>query len=288
MYVVVQLIINGLLLGGTYLLLAVGLNLIFGVMRIVNFAHGGMLVFGGLAVYWLNQSAHIGVVLSVVIAVGGVGVIGLVSQIAALSHIEVRGYDAELLSLLGTYGVSLVLVNASTLLFGANYVSLPLLQGSWKVGAIHFGQSETIAAAIGVVCSLLVVYWLSRTRSGKQVMATAQSQTGAEVCGINAAVAKRVAFALGSALAGLAGALTILQSAIAPTAGLNYTVLAFVMIAIGGLGNYAGAFLGAIALALITTLTGYYLGGYAAAIAPYALLVIAMLARTRGSRFSLA
>lgn len=288
MTVVVQLIINGLLLGGTYLLLAVGLNLIFGIMRIVNFAHGGMLVFAGLAVYWLSQSAHINAVLAAAIAVAGVGIIGLVSQVAALSHIKVRGYDAELLSLLATYGISLILVNGSTLMFGANYVSLPLLQGSWKVGAIHFGQSETIAAAIGVVCSLLVMYWLSRTRSGKQVMATAQSQTGAEVCGINAAVAKRVAFALGSALAGLAGALTIFQSAIAPSASLNYTVLAFVMVAIGGLGNYAGAFLGAVALALITTLSAYYLSGYAAAIAPYALLLIVMLARTRGSRFSLA
>ena len=81
------------------------------------------------------------------------------------------------------------------------------------------------------------------------------SEAGAEVCGINATVTKRIAFTLGSALAGLAGALTIFQSTIAPTSALNYTVLAFVMIALGGLGNYGGAFIGALCLALITSFT---------------------------------
>jgi branched-chain amino acid transport system permease protein len=285
---VLQLIVNGLLLGGTYLLLAVGLNLIFGVLRVVNFAHGGMLVFAGLFVYWLDQSAHVNPVLAVVAAVLAVAVIGFATQVGALARIRVKGYDAELVSLLATYGVSLVLVNVSALAFGADYVSLPDMQGSWNVGSIHFGQAATVSAGIGVICSALVMFWLRRTRSGKRVVATAQSENGAEVCGINAAVTKRVAFTLGSALAGLAGALTIFQTTVAPSAGLGYTVLAFVMIALGGLGNYAGAFVGAVSLALIMSFTSYYWGGTASELAPYVLLLIVMLARTRGKRFSLA
>jgi branched-chain amino acid transport system permease protein len=283
-----QLIVNGLLLAGTYLLLAVGLNLIFGVLRVVNFAHGGMVVFAGLFVYWLDQSAGLGGVPAVIVAVLAVATIGFATQTVALSRIRVTGYDAELLSLLATYGVSLVLVNVSALAFGADYVSLPDLQGAWNVGSLHFGKAALIAALIGVACSLAVMYWLTRTSSGKRVIATAQSEAGAEVCGINATVTKRIAFTLGSALAGLAGALTIFQSTIAPTSALNYTVLAFVMIALGGLGNYAGAFIGAITLALITSFTSYYWSGTASSLAPYVLLLIVMLARTRGRRFSIA
>jgi len=107
------------------------------------------------------------------------------------------------------------------------------------------------------------------------------------VCGINATVTKCIAFTLGSALAGLAGALTIFQTTVAPSAGLGYTVIAFVMIALGGLGNYAGAFVGAICLALIASFTSYYWSGTAASIAPYALLLIVMLVRTRTRSASL-
>jgi branched-chain amino acid transport system permease protein len=282
-----QLIVNGLLLAGTYLLLAVGLNLIFGVLGVVNFAHGGMVVFAGLFVFWLDQHAGVPPVVAVVAAVVAVAAIGLLTQTGALSRIRVKGYDAELLSLLATYGVSLVLVNVSALAFGADYVSLPDLQGSWSVGSINFGRAATVAAIVGVACSVVVLLWLRRTSSGKRVIATAQSETGAEVCGINATVTKRIAFTVGSALAGLAGALTIFQTTVAPSAGLGYTVLAFVMIALGGLGNYAGAFVGALCLAMLTSFTSYYWSGTASSIAPYALLLIVMLARTRARRFSL-
>ncbi|HEU4975073.1 MAG TPA: branched-chain amino acid ABC transporter permease [Baekduia sp.] len=285
--IVVQLFVNALLLAGTYLLLAVGLNLIFGVLRVVNFSHGGMVVFAGLFVYWLVLRQHVSPVLAVALAVVVVAAIGFVTQAAALARIRVTGYDAELLSLLATYGVALVLVNISALSFSADYVSLPELQGSWNIGSIHLGRAAVVAAAVGVISSSAVLFWLARTRSGKRVVATAQSETGAEVCGINAAVTKRVAFTLGSALAGLAGALTIFQSTMAPSAGLGYTVLAFVMIALGGLGNYAGAFLGALCLALLASFTSYYWSGTASAIAPYLLLLLVMLARTRGSRYSL-
>lgn len=285
---VLQLIINGLLLGGTYLLLAIGLNLIFGVMRVVNFAHGGMLVFAALFVYWLNRTAHVNAVLASAIAVAGIAAVGILSQIGALDRIRSTGYDAELLSLLVTYGISLILVNAADLAFGASYVSLPQLQSSWSVGATRFGQAETISAAIGVACSLAVMFWLRVTAMGKQLLATSQNPGGAEVCGINARAMKRIAFVVGSGLAALAGTLTIFQTPLGPSSGLQYTVLAFVMIALGGLGNYRGAFLGAVALALLTTFTSYYWSGTASSLAPYALLLLVMLARTRSRRFSLA
>lgn len=276
---VLQLVINGVLLGGAYLLLALGLNLIFGVLRIVNFAHGGMLVFAGLFVYWLSQSAHVAAVLAVVIAVVSVAVLGAITYLVALSRIKVEGYDAELLSLLLTYGVSLVLTNASTKAFTANYVSMPSLQGAWNIGSIRFGQAATVAAAVGFACGLALMYWLRGTRNGKQVLATAHSQIGAEVCGINARATKLAAFTVGATLAGLAGALLIFQQAIAPTADLSYTVLAFVMIAIGGLGSFLGASIGAMAVALLVTFVSFYWSGTASSLAPYALLLAVMLVR---------
>ena len=166
-----QLIVNGLLLAGTYLLLAVGLHQIFGVLRVVNFALGGMVVFAGLFVYWLDQSEGLGGVPAVIVAVLAVAAIGFATQTVALSRIRVTGYDAELLSLLATYGVSLVLVNVSALAFGADYVSLPDLQGAWNIGSLHFGKAALIAALIGVACSLAVMYWLTRPASGMRVLA---------------------------------------------------------------------------------------------------------------------
>lgn len=283
----VQLIVNGILLAGTYLLLAVGLTLIFGVLRIVNFAHGGMVVFAALFVYWLDQTGRINAILAVALAVLAVAAIGLLTESTALARTKATGYHAELLSLLVTYGVSLLLINGGTLAFGANYVSLPALQGSWSAGPIRFAQAETIAAGVGVICSLVVMFWLRYTGSGKRVLATAQSETGAELCGINAGASKRLAFTVGSALAGLAGALTIFQSAVAPTDGLGYTVLAFVMIALGGMGNYVGAFAGALCLAMLSSFTSFYWSGTAAAIAPYGLLLVVMLARSHRTRFQL-
>lgn len=278
---ILQLVIDGLLLGGTYLLLALGLNLIFGVLRVVNFAHGGMVVFAGLFAYWLSQSVHVAAWVAVALAVLAVALTGAVTYVIGLSRIRVRGYDGELVSLLVTYGISLVLVNGSTIAFGASYVSMPMLQGSWSLGAIRLGQAETVAAGIAVACSVVLMTWLRRTRSGKQVLATSQSPIGAEICGINAQATRLVAFTVGSALAGLAGSLIVFQQAVAPTADLSYTVLAFVMIAIGGLGSYGGAVIGAIALALLMTFTSFYWSGTASAISPYALLLIVMLVRAR-------
>lgn len=279
-----QLVITGLLLGGTYLLMAVGLNLIFGVMRVVNFAHGSIMVFSGLLVYWLATSEHLNTLLAVIVASLAMFLAGALIQLFAIERVRAKGYQAELLSLLVTYGVALVFTNVADAKFGSSYVSLPAVQGAWVMGPLIVSKAEVLGGGVGLACSVAALGWLRYTQSGKRVLAASQSREGAQVCGINSAVVGRYAFAVGSALAGLAGALLIFQSAIAPDDSLGFTVIAFVLIAVGGLGNYLGSFVSAAVVGLAVTIAGYLWGGIIASLVPYMLLMAVMLVRFRGAR----
>lgn len=264
--------------------MAVGLNLIFGVMRVVNFAHGGMMVFSALLVYSLVASSGFSPITAVALGTMAVILIGIATQTLALEKVRTVGYQAELLSLLITYGLSLILENVGVVAFGPNYVSLPSLQGSWALGPLTLAKAQTLGGLIGVVASLAVLAWLRYSQSGKRVMATSQNRGGAEACGINTAVVRRNAFGIGSGLAGLAGALFVFEMPITSQMGLPFTILAFVIIAIGGVGKYIGAFAGAAALGIAVVVAGYMWGGTVSSLVPYALLMAVMLVRFRGAR----
>jgi len=280
--IVLQLVVNGVLLGGTYILLAQGLNLVFGVMGIVNLAHGSIITVAGLFTYWFvthtDQSPLwlIPCVFVVMLAVGAV------LQRLLLEPLAKLGTRRELLSLMVTFGLSYVIVETALNFFGSQYVSLPNLQETWSVGGLAINEALVAAGVLGALISGCLHVWLHYTPSGKALLATSQNATGAVTCGIDVRRMRGISFAIGSALAGIAGVLLILILPLsAPTAD-TLTILSFVIVALGGLGDYKGAVYAGLLLGLVQSGVGYYLGGDVEVVVPYLLLITFMVLRPQG------
>ncbi|MDE1967524.1 MAG: branched-chain amino acid ABC transporter permease [Alphaproteobacteria bacterium] len=280
--IVLQLVVNGVLLGGTYILLAQGLNLVFGVMGIVNLAHGSIITVAGLFTYWFvthtDQSPLwlIPCVFVVMLAVGAV------LQRLLLEPLAKLGTRRELLSLMVTFGLSYVIVETALNFFGSQYVSLPNLQETWSIGGLAINEALVAAGVLGALISGCLHVWLHYTPSGKALLATSQNATGAVTCGIDVRRMRGISFAIGSALAGIAGVLLILILPLsAPTAD-TLTILSFVIVALGGLGDYKGAVYAGLLLGLVQSGVGYYLGGDVEVVVPYLLLITFMVLRPQG------
>lgn len=277
-----QVAINGVLLGGLYLLMAQGLNLIFGVMRIVNFAHGIFIGISGLIVFSLSQHAGLNPFLGLPVTFAIMFVLGLLTQRLLIERVKGTGTQRELVTLLVTFGLSYILINIGQELWGSNAMAVPYLQSAIEIGTLRFTTALVIAFFLAILFSGALFWWLGSTISGKSVRATSQTEIGAASCGINTRRARTIAFALGSALAGPAGTLLILTRPIAPETASDLTIICFVVIALGGLGNYAGAVVGALILGLAQTFSSYHLGPTFGSAAPYVLLVLIMLLRPEG------
>lgn len=277
----VQVIFNGVLLGGFYLLLAQGLNLIFGVMGIVNLAQGAFAVLCGLIVFSLH-GAGINPFLGLVIVMAGAAAAGAVTQLLIIERVRGGHRQRELLTLMATFGLSYILTNVGQRVWGSTFKTVPYLQSSVRIGALRFPLALLVGVALAAAMTLSLALWMGRTKAGKSLRATSQNPLGAASCGINPRRMRLVGFSLGTALAGAAGMLLVLVQPIAPQLSTNYTIIAFVVIALGGLGNYLGAAVGALILGTVQTLSGYALGSVVQAAAPYVLLILVMLFRPSG------
>ena len=278
----VQIIFNGLFLGGFYLLLAQGLNLIFGVMGIVNLAHGAFAVLGGLTVFTLSEDAGINPLLALPIVMLLAAALGAVTQWLVIERIKGTPHQVELLTLMATFGLSYILINGANRYWGPDFKTLPYLQEAIEIGSLRFPRSLLVGVALAAVMTFVLSVWLNRTRSGKSLRATSQNPTGAGACGINPRKFRLIGFSVGAALAAAAGTLLVLIQPIAPQIATQFTIVAFVVVALGGLGNYTGAALGAVLLGVVQTLSGYQYGSVLQAAAPYILLILVMLFRPNG------
>lgn len=276
------LTILGLLWGGVYLLMAEGLNLIYGVMKVVNLAHGDFIVVGGLFAFSLFSHEAISPLLAFPLAGLLLFGIGAVVQLGILERITVAGPEGELRTLLATFGLSYVVSNASFLIWGSQFQSIPFLQGAVLLGKIAIPKGLLVASLVAYAGALLVHFWLRYTMAGKAVHATAQSGLGAATCGLDIRRIRTIVFALGSAMAGCAGALAITLIPFQTSTGGDLTVQAFTLIALGGLGNYAGAWLAAELIGLIEVFTQFYVSSSAASAAIYIVFIAVLVLRPQG------
>jgi branched-chain amino acid transport system permease protein len=278
----ITLIVLGLLWGGVYLLAAEGLNLIYGVMKVVNLAHGDFIVFGGLLAFSLYDSQSMSPLLSFPAAGVLLFAIGGAVQFGVLERIGLTRPDAELRTLLATFGLSYAVTNTSFLLWGSQFQSIPFLQGFLKAGSIVLPEGLLVCSILAFGFAAAVHLWLNHTIIGKSVRAVAQSGLGAAACGLNIVRIRVLAFALGSAMAGSAGALLIALIPFQTASGGDLTVQAFTLVALGGLGSYAGAFLAAELLGLVEVMVQYYLGSNAASAVIYAVFIGVLIFRPNG------
>jgi branched-chain amino acid transport system permease protein len=282
MMTLLNLLLLGLLWGGVYLLMSEGLNLVYGVMKTVNLAHGDFIVVGGMLALSLYQVWSISPITAFPIAAVVLFGLGAVIQTGILERIDVRVPQGELRTLLATFGLAYVVSNTSFLLWGSQFQSIPFLQGSVQIGHIALPEALAASSALAFSVAVLLHLWLTRTMMGKSVRATAQSPLGASTCGLNVHRIRILTFALGASMAGGAGALVITLIPLQTTASGELTVQAFTLIALGGLGNYLGAWLAAEVLGIVEVFSHYYLGSNAASAVIYLVFVAVLIFRPQG------
>jgi len=274
-----QVVVSGLLAGSLYALVALGLALIFGVMRVINIAHGTLLMLGSYATYWWFTYLGWNPYLSLPAAMGLL-FLGGVHDPVDEKPLEKRA--PELSSLLLTFGISISLVNLAQLAWTSDLRSVEFLTGSYLLGPVAFSKARLVGFAFALGITVLAFLFLGRTKLGKAIRATAQSREVAMVCGINVGRIHLLTFGVASALAAAGGSLVSVIVAIQPEMGQVWTFKSFLVIVLGGAGNYPGALLGGLLLGLVEQLSSLYLTTQVSEAIAYLLLVVVLLIRPTG------
>ena len=274
-----QVVISGLLAGALYSMVALGLALIYGVMRVINIAHGTILMLGAYTTFWWFRLLGINPYLSLLVALPLMFFLGMFLQRTLVTRVV----DApELSSLLLTFGISIALVNVAQLAFTSDLRSVEFLTGAFLVGPFALSKSRLIAFAFAVAITLFAFWFLQKTKLGKAIRATSQSSEVAMVCGINVQRIHLYCFGIASALASAGGSLVAVMIAIQPEMGQVYTFKSFLVIVLGGAGNYPGALLGGMLLGLVEQLSSLFLTTQVSEAVAYVLLVLVLLLRPTG------
>jgi branched-chain amino acid transport system permease protein len=274
-----QVVLSGILSGALYAMVALGLALIFGVMRVINIAHGPLLMLGAYTTFFLHQAFGMNPYVSLVVSMPLLFAVGLLLQ----RTLVFRVIDApELSSLLLTFGVGIALVNLAQLAFSSDLRAVEYLTGSWLIGPLALSKPRAVAFAVAAVITAAAFLFLKRTKLGKAIRATSQSREVAMVCGIDVQRIHMIAFGLASALAAAGGTLVAVMVAIQPEMGGIWTFKSFLVIVLGGAGNYPGALLGGMLLGLVEQLASLFLTTQLSEAIAYVLLVVVLLVRPTG------
>jgi branched-chain amino acid transport system permease protein len=274
-----QVIISGILSGTLYAMVALGLALIFGVMRVINVAHGPLLMLGAYVTYFLYAWLGLNPYLTVPVSMAALFVVGVVLQRALIFRVVGA---PELSSLLLTFGVSIALVNLAQLAFTSDLRAVEYLTGSFVLGPFALSKSRLIAFGFAAAVTGLAFLFLQRSKLGKAIRATSQSPEVAMVCGINVQRVHLLTFGLASALAAAGGSLISVIVAIQPEMGQIWTFKSFLVIVLGGAGNYPGTLLGGMLLGLIEQIASLFLTTQLSEVVAYVLLVVILLVRPTG------
>ncbi|MBM9465234.1 branched-chain amino acid ABC transporter permease [Aeromicrobium sp. YIM 150415] len=278
---VTQSIVSGLLLGGVYALVSIGLTLIFGVLGVVNFAHGAMLTLALYFVYALTTSAGIPVYLSTLIAVPLMFGFGFLVQRLLLNKLTTEGSHEG--PLLITLGLQLLIVNTLLMVFGGRPVSVPgSVDGSLRVFGAVATYERLIAFFGALLVAVLLTLLLRRTSFGMSIRSVASNAQGAALVGVNVGRVYAMTFGIGAACVAVAGGLTAPFTSLTPTVGESFTVLAFVIVVLGGLGSVVGAITGGLIIGLVQTIGALYLPGTGALLLVFVVFVLVLLFRPQG------
>jgi branched-chain amino acid transport system permease protein len=279
--VFLQLVVNGIMLGGVYGLMSLGINLVWGVMDVVNLAHGDVIIAAGFLTFWLFTRLHLNPLLALPVGIAAGFVIGVLMQKLLLGRVP-QDRGAVKTSLLMTFGVSYMLINAAQLLFGNEFQTVMFLPGSWHAAGLDFAKSRTLAFVAAGAVSLVLWAFMRYTFVGRAIRAVSQNADGASVCGIDIPRMRVVSLGLGCALAGAAGTLLVMIFAISPAMGTGYTLRSFAVTVIGGLGSFPGALAGAVILGLSEVFAGYLASAQIANGTAFLLFLAVLLARPEG------
>ncbi len=240
--------VDGLMIGFIYGLAAMGLALIFGVMRVINLAHGPVIAVGMFAVLLLGQTFGLNPYLGLVVVI----LVGLAAGIGMYFVAVHRVIDApELTTLLATFSVNLMIIGIGTVLFTTSPRAVNVDLGSVRAGAVTLLGTKVVAVFIAIATTAGLYYFLYRTRAGKSIRAVANNRSAAELMGINSTWVLALSFGIGIALAMGSGSLLATMFPFTILSGTVYEVKSFIIVVLGGLGNPLGALVGGIVIGLL-------------------------------------
>jgi len=276
-----QHLVNGTVLGATYALLGIGLTLIFGIMKVVNFAHGELYAFGAYVAYALVSLLQMDYFVALILAAGLGLLLGASIEFLLLRRCRLENIDEVMLIMIG---VMIIMQNAELLAWGgvAKVVPTPFPKESIIIGGIYLSPTRLFVLGAAIVLLLAFYLVIERSRLGLAMRATFQDEDAARIVGVNVGRIYTLTFGLGSSLAAITGALLAPVFVVTPTMGDLASLKAFAIVILGGLGNIRGAALGGFALALIEEFGAAYIStAYRDAIGFLVILAV-MIARPQG------
>jgi branched-chain amino acid transport system permease protein len=277
--VLTQIILNGLNLSAIYILMALGFTLIFGIMRIVNFAHGEFAMLGGFLVLYCTEIFHIPPLLALPLSALLVGALSLL-----LERIVLRPfYQREYQGMIATLGLSTMMVYLGVIVFGVNQRSIPPTYSEiFVLGPVRLPADRLIVLLIAAITLTAFFLFMRYTKAGLAMRVVAQDNDTAQVQGINARAYYRAAFFAATALAGLAGGLLGQLYSLSPFMGSGPVIKAFIVVILGGLGSIPGAAVGGLVLGMADSALTTYYGASVAQFASFAVIMIVLVLKPQG------
>jgi branched-chain amino acid transport system permease protein len=280
-----QLLAAALITGGLYACVALGLNLIYGTMRLLNVAHGEIVMIGAYAMYWLVMLTPVGPLPALLLAAGLCGLLGLALYHGLFRAVLASPRMAERLegnSLLLFFGISVVLQNVMKLSFTASSRAHQPFPGLYEWGSVALVGGRLVTLCVALSVCIAVALFLRFSVFGLSVRALIQSREATAIVGVNIGRLQAASFATGFAAAGLAGALVSLFEQINPFMGFPYTISAFVVIILGGLGNLSGSLAAGLLLGFVETYGVALLSANYRSILLYGVFILVLLVRPQG------
>ncbi|NWF92510.1 MAG: branched-chain amino acid ABC transporter permease [Syntrophaceae bacterium] len=274
-----EILIRGLMLGSVYALVGMGLTLVWGVVGIVNIAHGEFVMLGAYFAFWAFSLLHLNPLLSVLLSIPvffslGVGIHKKITERLVKEH--------ELSALILTFGMSILIWNLAQFFWTNTYRSVSYLTGNFPLMGLVFAKSKTVSFGLAVGITAGLFLFLKYSKWGKAIRATSQNPEVALVCGINTMKMRMFTYGMGIALAGAAGTIISLQWVIFPQMGASYISKAFAIVVLGGLGNIHGALAGGLIIGILEAMVTQYLSAKMAQIIPSATILLILLLKPTG------
>ena len=253
-----QTLISGILMGGIYALVSIGLTLIFGVMNVVNFAHGEFLMLAMYLTYWLFHYFHLDPYLAIFLVTPALFIVGALTQKLIMQHLVDKEHYTQIFA---TVGLSIAMANAALFFWKADY---RMVKTSYTTSVIDVGQlvvsyPRLVSFLVAIAITFLLFVFLKYTYLGKAIRATSQDNQGAKLMGVNIRRVYVITLGIGSACVGVAGALLMPIYYAFPNVGLQFVLIAFVCVVLGGMGNITGAFFGGLIIGLVESFSGFFI-----------------------------
>lgn len=281
---VLDVVIAGLILGGIYALIAMGLSLQYGVARVFNVAHGEFIMLGAMITWWLSFTWGINPLITVAISGPLIFGLGYLLHWALFRYLRTRSASPAVFesnSILAAFGLLFIIQNLALQAWGSSPKSYTFLNFPVQFGGTVFAANRLVVLGVSIGIGIAFYLFLARTRIGKAIRASAQDAVTARLMGVNINLVLALCFGLGAFLAGIAGVLVSTTTPVSGIMGLEYTVVAIIVLVLGGMGSIPGAFIGGIILGIVGSIVTKF-EPMLAIVAYYAIFMILLVVRPKG------